>query len=143
MQNHKYVIQFPLGWRFFDRLEGHHNPVEDWYQSLSEEGQDTFDALLKVNQKADSPSQWSGSKMLQGECKEHDIWEWTFFSDGRQQRVLGVFSKERKKAVFLIGCYHKQKRYTPQDCLTTAIKRAKTLREGTAVLDERQVKSNI
>jgi phage-related protein len=143
LPNHKYVIPFPLGWRFFDYLEGQNNPIEEWYQGLSEEAQDTFNALLKVNQKADSPDQWNGSKMLQGDCKEHGIWEWSFFADNRQQRLLGIFSSERKKAFFLIGCYHKQKRYTPQDCLKTAIKRAKELRKGTAIFHERKVNSNI
>ena len=143
MLNHTKVIPlFIAGWRFFDCLEGRRNPIEEWYQGLGE-GQDTFDSILKAHQKADSPTQWNGCKMLKGECKEQGIWEWRFFVNGRQQRLLGIFGEKRKEAIFLIGCYHKQQRYMPPDCLQTAIRRAKAVRERTAELHERQVKSDI
>jgi hypothetical protein len=80
--------------------------------------------------------------MLKGACKAQGIWEWCFFADGKQQRLLGIFANERKKAIFLVGCHHKQKRYKPDDCLTTAVKRAKEARAG-ATLHERQVKQDI
>jgi hypothetical protein len=138
------VIRFPsAGWRFFDYLEAATNPIEDWYQSLSEEGQDTFDAILKWNHKAEIPIHWANSKMLQGECKEHGIWEWYFFADDRQQRLLGIFGEQRKQAIFLIACQHKQKRYQPTDCLNTAIKRAKEVRQKRAKTNERHVEENI
>jgi hypothetical protein len=144
LQNHKKVIPFPsLGWHFFDYLEGVNNPIESWYQGLSEAGQDMFDALLKLNQKAERPNDWNGCKMLQGECKEEGIWEWTFFADGCQQRLLGIFGWNRKEAIFLIGCYHKQKVYNPPKCLETAIRRAKEVRQRRAKVYERQVRSNI
>lgn len=150
MLNHKKVIPFPLevrdepeGWRFFDYLEGESNPIEAWYQSLSEEGQFVFDSLLKAHRKASSPTEWNGCKFLQGECRQYRIWEWCFFADGRQQRLLGMFADERKKAIFLIGCYHKQKRYTPADCLNTAVRRAKDVQKGVAKLSERTVKNDI
>ena len=144
MPNHKKVIPFPSVWRFFDFVEGTTNLIEAWYQGLSEEGQYTFDSLLKANQKANSPTEWNGSKMLEGDCQKHAIWEWRFFADGRQQRLLGIFAEdERKKAIFLIGCYHKQKRYVPTDCLKTAIRRARAVRKGVANLHERKIKHNI
>ena len=149
MLNHKKVIPFRSGleaerWRFYDCLEGRTNPIEKWYRSLSEDGQYTFDALLKVHCKANSPTEWNSSKMLQGECKPHGIWEWVFVDTGhrRQERMLGIFGDKRKKAILLIGCYHKQKRYTPSDCLKTAIKNAKEVRNGTAELQERQIPEN-
>lgn len=149
MQNHKKVIAFPAvrakadGWRFFDCLEGTVNPIENWYQALSEEGQYLFDSLLKANQKANLPIEWNGCKMLQGEYKEHGIWEWCFFADNRQQRLLGIFGDERKKAIFLIGCYHKQKRYMPSDSLKTAVRKAKEVRKGVAQFSEREIKQDI
>jgi hypothetical protein len=126
-----------------DYLEGSNNPIEDWYQGLSEEGQDLFDGLIKQNRKADRPAQWLGCEMMEGECKKHGIWEWRFFADGRQQRVLGIFGGNRKEAIFLIGCTHKQKVYTPPKCLPTAIKRAKEFRAGRARTRERQVSEDI
>lgn len=143
MQNHTKVIAFPSsGWRFLDYLEGVNNPIEDWYQGLSEYGQDSFNNLLKANRKADRPDQWLGCEMMEGECKKHAIWEWRFRADDRQQRV-GIFGKNRKEAIFLIGCTHKQRVYTPQDCLPTAIKRAKECEAGRARTHERQVRQDI
>lgn len=144
MSNHKKVIPFTVvGWRFFDYLEGANNPIEDWYQGLLEEGQDVFDAVLKLNQKAEHPANWQDCKMLEGEGKEQGIWEWRFFADGRQQRVLGIFGENRKEAIFLIGCTHKQRIYSPPNCLKTAVRRAKDFRNGKAVTRERKVRQDI
>lgn len=140
MPNHKEVIPFPTsGWRFFDYAD----EIEKWYLSLTELGQDTFDALLKANQKVEVPLNWTGSKPLQEPCKSESIWEWYFKTDGIQHRVLGIFGESKKKAIFLIACSHKQKVYRPPDCQKTAIKRARQVREGKATLNERKVKSNI
>ncbi|HME57981.1 MAG TPA: hypothetical protein VKF63_06570 [Terracidiphilus sp.] len=139
MQNHKKVIPFPSsGWRFFDYAD----EIEDWYQGLSEEGRDTFDTLLKTNSKATIPLQWSGCKMLKGKCKKEGIWEWRFFADDCQQRLLGIFEGHRT-AIFLIGCSHKQTVYKPPDCLDTAIKRAREVRDGQAKLSKREVRSDL
>lgn len=144
MQNHTKVIPFPLsGWRFFDYLEGSGNPIEEWFQGLSEDGQNTFRDLLKTNSKADRPDQWMGSEPMEGELKAHGIWEWRFFADGKQQRVLGIFGNNRKEAIFLIGCSHKQKVYDPRDCLKTAIRRAKAVRAGGAHFHERKITTNL
>jgi hypothetical protein len=144
LPNHKEVIQFPSsGWRFFDYLEGESHPIDDWYCGLSEEGQDIFDALLKANRKIEVPLHWGGVKFLQGECKQERLWEWRFFADDRQQRLIGMFSDEqRKQAIFLIGCSHKGGNYTPTDSLRTAITRAKTVRKG-ALIHERKSDSNL
>lgn len=144
MPNHKKVIPFPSSsWRFFDYLEGKTDPIEDWYSGLSEEGQDTFDALLKQNRKIEVPLHWGGVKFLRGECKQERLWEWRFLADGRQQRLIGMFSNEqRKQAIFLIGCYHKGGNYTPTDCLRTAMARAKAVRKG-GPIHERESESNL
>lgn len=134
------MIPFPSGaWRFFDYLEGSTNPIDEWYQGLSEDGRDIFDTLIKTNKKASMPLHWTGSKMLQGECKAEGIWEWSFLADRRQQRLLGIFGDEAKTAIFLIGCSHKQKVYTPRDCLRTAVRRARLVRQRRAGVHERQV----
>jgi len=139
LQNHKKVIPFPSsGWCFFDYAD----EIEKWYSGLLEDGQDTFNALLKLNSKATVPRQWNGCKMLKGEPKKEGIWEWTFFADDRQQRLLGIFGDERKRAIFLIGCSHKQNIYTPPDCINTAIRRAREVRDGKARLTQRKVRSD-
>lgn len=130
------------GWRFFDHLENANNPIEGWYWELSDNGRDTFDALLKGNQKIEIPVNWIGMRPMQGDCKREGIWEWRFYADKRQQRILGIFGSQRKHFIFLIGCYHKQNVYKPAQALETAIKRAKANRENGTNVIERFVKSN-
>lgn len=144
MQNHKKVIFFPCPplWSFFDYVEGKHNPIEDWYEGLSEEARFTFDAVLKNHQKVASHLDWTGFKYLKGKLQEERIWQLDFRADKRQYRLLGVFGQERKSAVLVLGCYHKGDNYTPSDALETARKRAKALRERKAQLSERTVKSD-
>jgi hypothetical protein len=140
LPNHKKVIplQSPA-WQFYDYAD----EIEKWYLGLSEEASDILNALLKTNSKASLPTNWVGCKMLQGDCKAEGIWEWRFFEDGIQHRLLGIFGKDRKTAVFLIGCSHKDAVYKPPECLATAIKRAKEVRAGKVTLNERKVKSNL
>lgn len=138
MANHKKVIQLPVvQWRFFDYADD----IEQWFLGLSESGRDIFNSLLKINSKTSLPTSWQGSKMLQGACKEVGIWEWRFFADGVQQRLLGVFGPERKTAIFLLGCSHKDQIYRPPNCIETAIKRANNL--SGADLNERTIRENL
>lgn len=139
MKYHTNVIPFPVSaWSFFD----YSTEIEDWCLGLSEEAEEIFQSLLKTNSKTSTPDQWLGCKMLQGECKSEGIWEWRFYADGRQQRVLGIFGEERKVAILLIGCSHKQRIYQPANCLDTAVKRAKEVRNGRAKLIKRAIRSD-
>lgn len=150
MQYHKKVIPFwqVAGgeshqiWRFFDYCESGRNVIEPWYQALLEDGQETLDAILKQNAKTPLPMNWGCSKVLQGEYKQEGIWEWKFFANGKQQRLLGMFGNNRREAIFLIGCSHKSRVYTPHDCLDTALRRAKEARKG-AQVDERTVEQTL
>jgi hypothetical protein len=129
-------------WHFFDFVESGKNVIESWYDGLDESGQELFDTLLKQNAKTPLPIHWGCSKVLQGEYKQEGLWEWRFFANGRQQRLLGIFSTKRKEAIFLIGCSHKDDVYTPPKCLETALKRAKQTRKG-ADLEERTFEENL
>jgi phage-related protein len=149
LQNHKKVIPFPgptppARWSFFDYVEGGDNQIESWYQNLSEEARDAFDALLKNTCKIELPIHWTGFKYLKGMPKEERIWQLDFIADKRQYRALGIFGRVRKQAVVILGCYHKGDVYTPQNALETARKRARALREGRADdPSERKIKSDI
>jgi hypothetical protein len=150
LPNHKKVIPFRKGsstepeplWRFCDFAENGKNVIEPWYQGLEEFGQDIFDSLLKQNAKTPLPIHWGCCKVLQGESKAEGIWEWRFFSDNKQQRVLGVFGTRRKEAIFLIGCSHKDDIYTPPKCIEIARRRAKEARKG-ANFEERSFEQNL
>jgi phage-related protein len=117
--------------------------VEEWYRKeLSEEAQFTFDTLLKNHQKIESVQNWTGFKYLKGKPKEERIWQLDFIADKRQYRVLGIFGDVRKRAILILGCYHKGDNYTPKNSLETARRRAKALREGKAGTIERKIKSD-
>lgn len=131
-----------LYWAFSDYVEGARNPIEDWYQELSDEGKFGFDSLLKNTAKIDDHLRWGGFKYLKGEPKKEHIWQLDFIADKRQYRVLGVFSGT-KHAVLVMGCYHKGKTYTPHNALETARKRATALREGKAGTLGRKIKTDI
>ena len=136
-------------WRFFDYSTLSENHIEEWYQNLSIEGQILFGSLLKNNYKTSLFKDWMGFRgFLRGKASTHKIWELGFKSDRRQNRILGIFSEqERRQAIFLIGCYHKEKRYVPPNAIETACKRAnnlqKDLQEGRAVLNERTIKFDV
>ena len=148
MTYNKKVIEFPskeVLWAFEDYVEGANNPIQKWYDSeLSDEAQFMFDNVLKNCQKIKDPSKWQDSRgYLKGECDGHKIWELGFKCDSKQYRIFGVFSAEkRKQAILLVGCYHKQKRYTPDNALATALKRKKALEEGRANTIERKISAD-
>jgi hypothetical protein len=131
-----------LYWSFHDWIQGIHNPIEAWYQELSEVAKFEFDTLLKNLCMMEKLGDWVGFKYLKGEPSKEKIWQLDFRADGRQYRLLGVFGSERKQAVLLIGCYHNPT-YTPRDTFATAIKRAKALREKKASTYERKIKLDI
>ena len=132
----------PHIWSFFDYVEGDRNPIEEWYQGLSEEARYAFDSLLKNTHKIELPIHWGGFKYLKGKPKTERIWQLDFIADKKQYRVLGVFGRIRKQGVLILGCYHKGDVYTPQDALESACKRAKSLREGRAGTRERKIRTD-
>jgi len=102
------------------------------------------DALLKNNHKIEIPKHWIGTRgFLRGKYREERIWELGFQADQRQYRILSVFGEERKQAILLVGCYHKQQVYTPTDALNLALKRSKALSKGEAGRYERKIKKDI
>ena len=140
------MINFnPIVWTFYDFVYPNGtNPVEDWYQGLSEGTQQMVDTLLKDSHKTELSINWIGFKrFLKGKYKKKRIWELAFRADKRQYRILGVFGKESKQAILLVGCYHKQQVYTPTDALDLAFKRSKALSKGEAKLHERKITKDI
>jgi hypothetical protein len=130
----------PAEWRFWDFTQNDNDPIEEWYQDLSEDAQGVFRGLLKNNRKVKDPTQWIGFKgHLKGALKGSGIWELEFLSCNVQYRLLGVFGPGRREATLLIGCYHKQRVYTPANALETARRRKKLLEQGVATHRERKI----
>ncbi len=102
-----------------------------------------MESTLKDMAKTNSHLNWTAwRRFLEGEARPHRIWEIGFLADGKQYRFFCVFSGE-KVVILLVGCYHKQKRYTPDDAISTAIKRAKALKNGTARTHARQIDTTL
>lgn len=145
MQYHTKVIPFPVSpaWSFYDLIEGGANRIEAWYQEeLSQDGKDSFDALLKNTGKIENHLQWGGFKFLKGEARAERIWQLDFRADKRQYRLLGVFAPG-KKAILVLGCFHKGNVYAPPNAIESACKRAKALRERRATIVVRTIKNNL
>lgn len=134
----------PAKWTFLDYVDGASDPIEDWYQNLSDEAQELFHSVLKNISKTEIPTQWVVWKgFLEGKLKEEKIFELYFRADRRQYRILGKFGDKRKQVILLIGCYHKEGNYTPTDALETAYKRAKSLKQGGGGLRERKIRTDL
>lgn len=133
----------PLLWSFFDYGDSGVNRIELWYQELSQEAKDGFDALLKNTHKIPNHLHWGAFKLLRGEPSKERIWQLDFIADKRQYRLLGVFGSVRKQAVLILGCYHKGESYTPKEALETACKRARALREKRATTYGRKIKDDL
>ncbi|MBI3603517.1 MAG: type II toxin-antitoxin system RelE/ParE family toxin [Nitrospirae bacterium] len=144
MQNHKKVIllKSPYIWRFFDYVEGEGNPIDGWYQNLGEEARDFFDDLLKNLAKIENHLEWGIRGFLKGKYQSERIWELGFKAEDKQYRILGIFDGT-KRAVMLMGCYHKQRVYTPANALDTAYQRAKNLSAKKATIHERKIKTDL
>jgi len=133
-------------WRFYGfKSPNGSRPVDEWYKNdLPDEAKFAFRAALKDAQKISDFSQWLCFKrFLKGKLRRYHIWElWFSCGDGREYRVLGIFGSERKQVIFLIGCYHKGRVYTPPDALYSAFNRARALAAGNATTYERKIPTN-
>ena len=56
---------------------------------------------------------------------------------------MGMFTGVEKEALLLLGCYHKDKNYTPSDAIDTAFKRAKAQQADKAGKHERQITGDL
>lgn len=133
----------PELWEFFDYGTTERSLIDDWLDEQPEGVQDIFEAVFKSNRKIADPKNWQDSRKMEGKLAKEGIWEYRIQYANVQYRLLGVFGPHKKQAVFLIGCTHKMKIYCPQDCLKTAIKRARAVRRKEATLHERKIQENI
>lgn len=131
-------------WTFWDYVPGKNNPIQEWYDGLGFEAQTLFDAVLENCSKTENPNNWSGFKrFLKGAAQAEKIWELEFRADKRQYRIFGIYGNERRQAILLAGCYHKQRVYTPPNVIDTACKRAKDYKAGKGGLRERPIEADI
>jgi hypothetical protein len=118
-------------WRFWDYGTQEANLFDEWYCSVSPFARDLIDGILKNCLKVADHQQWLAFKrFLTGKYKSEKIWELRFKADRREYRILGIFGPQRKEAILLMGCYHKDGNYTPPSALDVAHDRAKAVKLG-------------
>lgn len=146
MTYNKKVIELKLPkepWRFFGiEYQNRTRPVDDWFKNdLSDDAKFALRDTLRDAQKIEIPTHWTCfRKFLKGKYAKYKIWELEFScGDNLKYRVLGVFGSERKQAIFLVGCHHKGKVYTPTDALDSAFTRARDLATKKATIYERKI----
>ena len=145
LQNHKKVILFPPPelWTFYDFGDGATNYIQEWHGALSERAQFALNDLLKSNRKIENPRDWYGYRAFsEGKLQKFRLWELKFRADKLQHRIIGICGRQRKQAIFLIGCHHKMNVYTPRDALRTACRRSVSYWNNEATLHERKVRTD-
>jgi hypothetical protein len=102
--------------------------ITEWLLSLSPAVQAVFDdriGFLGIHPRKDW--QFPEFRVLRGREGKYGLSEIRWQEDGVQWRVLGFFGTQEMQYTLLVGCSHKQNRYTPSDSLDTAIKRKKEI----------------
>jgi hypothetical protein len=98
--------------------------IEQWYQDLSAQEQADADVFI-ANQRGIAKWELPSYRYL-----FDGIGELRWPSAQKQHRLLGYF--DGATWIALVGCTHKQRVYTPRDCLNTARKRKGKLSRGEA-----------
>jgi phage-related protein len=125
-------------WKFMDYISPvGRNVIQDWYDRLLMRERADFDAFIRILAKT---AEWKypDFRWLQGK-KYRGIGEIRFDSEKKAHRVVGYFSLTSHQYVMLIGCFHKQRVYTPANALDTAVQRKKLLEQGRGGIHERKI----
>lgn len=130
-------------WTFRDLVVGSKNVIEDWLKKEPIAVTLQMGTLLKDCSKVLQHSHWGHFKHLKGGPRSEKIWEIGFTSEKRQYRLFGIFTGKSKEAILLLGCYHKERKYTPTDAFEIAMYRARLWREGKAGTHERPIDHTI
>jgi hypothetical protein len=94
-------------WEFLDYItENHHNPVSQWWGTLSPQAKSDFDALVTVMSETED---WDDVKKKKRKYKELErahvgLCELIYKSDGKNMRPLGILKREARQFIFLGGC---------------------------------------
>jgi hypothetical protein len=124
-------------WKFMDYISPQgRNVIADWYAGLQTQEQSDFKALMRILAKT---RQWhSGAYKPLGK-QYPGLGELRFYSQRKAHRVIGYFGPGRGQFTMLIGCFHKQKVYTPANALGTALQRKSFLERGEGSVHERKI----
>jgi hypothetical protein len=112
------------------------NVIADWYAGLQTQEQSDFKALMRILAKT---HQWHGGAYKPLGKQYLGLGELRFYSEKKAYRVIGYFGPSRGQFTMLIGCFHKQRVYTPASALDTALRRKRFLERGEGSVHERKI----
>lgn len=107
---------------------GGRNQIAEWYKRFSPQVRSDFDTLLGILRRT---REWRKPefKLLKGKLYK-GLGEIRWETANVQHRLIGCTGSQQGEYIFLIGCTHKGRIYTPPSALDTAIQRMKFLRTG-------------
>jgi hypothetical protein len=125
-------------WQFMDyiSLRGR-NVIQDWYAGLLMRERTDFDAFIRLLART-AEWRYPDFRWLRGK-KYRGLGEIRFESEKKEHRVIGYFNLVPRQYIMLIGCFHKQRIYTPANALDTALQRKKLIEQGEGTLRERKL----
>ena len=107
--------------------------IEDWRRGMQPQAKSDFDTFLK-NMAKQGEWHYPAIDGLKGK-KYKGLSELRWISGNVQHRIIG-YTLADHRYVMLIGCTHKQRRYTPTSCLDSAVERRKSIERGEATYSE-------
>jgi|SRR6266850_2921146 len=124
-------------WQFMDYISPQgRNVIDDWYKRLLRQEQSDFRALIRILAKT---RQWKYPALKQLKGKYQGMDELRFTSERKEHRVIGLVWPNPQQFTMLIGCFHKQRVYTPANALDTALQRKRFLERGEGSIRDRKI----
>jgi phage-related protein len=124
-------------WQFMDYISPQgRNMIADWYARLLKQAQSDFMTLIRILAKT---RQWKDPAFKHLKSKYQGMGEIRFTSERKEHRVIGFRWPGPQQFTMLIGCFHKQRVYTPANALDTALQRKRFLEQGEGSVHDRKI----
>jgi hypothetical protein len=124
-------------WQFMDYISPQgRNLIADWYARLLRQEQSDFMVLIRI---LANTRQWPRGAYRPLGKQYSGLGELRFTSERKEHRVIGCFGPAAGQFTMLVGCFHKQRVYTPANALDTAIQRRRFLERGEGSVRERKI----
>jgi hypothetical protein len=119
-------------WKFKEFVSSGGRPqILEWREEMSFAVRAIFDDRIDTLAKLPRADwQFPEFSLLRGKEGRQGLSEIRWFAEDKQWRVIGFFGPGKMEYTMLISCTHKQKRYNPDNCLETAIKRKRAIEQG-------------
>lgn len=124
-------------WQFMDYISPQGgNMIADWHARLLKQEQSDFITLVRILART---QQWKGPAFRRLGGEHQGMGEIRFTSERKAHLVIGFVWPSPQQFTMLIGCFHKQRVYTPANALDTALQRKRFLERGEGSTRERGI----